>query len=355
MSRLIGVVAAQVAPIATQPEATFNKFAREVRVLAATMPSMDLYVFPELYLAAVGSWGDDYPPGYDARVAETIPGPLTDKLVNLARSVGKWLVPGSIFERTGDRVHNTALAIDPQGRIVTTYRKLFPWMPLETSVPGDAFSVFDIPQVGRFGMMICYDGWFPEVPRALAWLGAEVLLQPTLTKTVDRQQELVLARANAITNQAYVVSPNYGGLFGTGGSIVVDPEGHVLVQGGSGEEFLTQVIDLDRVTATREYGTAGLSRLWKQLRDVPPPAFPQYRDGFAAGEVMRGLGPLKGSSPLGNGRVHGSAAAPGVAEVPGVAAASSAAAVPEVASALGVGVAASSAAAGVAKGPRTES
>ena len=100
-------------------------------------------------------------------------------------------------------------------------------------VPGDAFSVFDIPQVGRFGMMICYDGWFPEVPRALAWLGAEVLLQPTLTKTVDRQQELVLARANAITNQAYVVSPNYGGLFGTGGSIVVDPEGHVLVQGGS--------------------------------------------------------------------------------------------------------------------------
>ena len=124
-----------------------------------------------------------------------------------------------------------------------------------------------------------------------------MLLQPTLTKTVDRQQELVLARANAITNQAYVISPNYGGLFGTGGSIVVDPEGHVLVQGGSGEEFLTQMIDLDRVTATREYGTAGLSRLWKQLRDVPPPAFPQYRDGFAAGEVMRGLGPLKGVQP----------------------------------------------------------
>jgi formamidase len=312
VSRVIGVVAAQVAPIATQPEATFEKFAREVRRLAATMPSMDLYVFPELYLAAVGSWGDEYPPGYDARVAEAIPGPLTDRLVNLARSVGKWLVPGSIYERTGDRVHNTALVIDPQGRIVTTYRKLFPWMPLETSVPGDSFSVFDIPGVGRFGMMICYDGWFPEVPRALSWLGAEVLLHPTLTKTVDRQQELVLARANAITNQAYVVNPNYGALFGTGGSVIVDPEGHVLVQGGAGEEFLTQMIDLDRVTTVREYGTAGLNRLWKQLRDVPPPVFPQYRDGFSAGEVMRGLGPLKGSSALGNGRLNTVAA---VAEV----------------------------------------
>ena len=312
MSRIIGVVAAQVAPIPTRPEATFDKFAREVRLLAATMPSMDLYVFPELYLTAVGSWGDEYPPGYDARVAETIPGPLTERLVNLARSVGKWLVPGSIFERTGERVYNTALAIDPQGRIVTTYRKLFPWMPLETSVPGEGFSVFDIPQVGRFGMMICYDGWFPEVPRALAWLGAEVILQPTLTKTIDREQELVLARANAITNQAYVVSPNYGALFGTGGSVIVDPEGHVMAQGGAGEEFLTQMIDLDRVTTTREYGTAGLNRVWKQLRDAPPLAFPQYRDGFGAGEVMRGLGPLKGASALGNRSVHRSTAGPGL-------------------------------------------
>ena len=45
--------------------------------------------------------------------------------------------------------------------IVATYRKLFPWLPLETSVPGDAFTVFDIPGAGRFGLMICYDGWYP--------------------------------------------------------------------------------------------------------------------------------------------------------------------------------------------------
>ena len=70
-------------------------------------------------------------------------------------------------------------------------------------------------------------------------MGAEVILQPTLTKTVDREQELVMARANAIVNQVYLVNPNYGGLFGTGRSVIVDPEGIVLATGGSGEELLT--------------------------------------------------------------------------------------------------------------------
>ena len=101
-----------------------------------------------------------------------------------------------------------------------------------------------------------------------------------------------MARANAIVNQLYLVNPNYGGLFGTGRSVIVDPEGVVLATGGSGEELLSQVIDLDRVRLVREYGTGGLSPMWKQLRDVPPPVFPVYRDGFAAGEVMRGLGPI---------------------------------------------------------------
>ena len=303
MSRPIGIVAAQVSPVPYDPLATFAKFAHEVRRIAGAMPSMDLYVFPELYLHAVGSWGDDWPARYDEQVAEPIPGPLTDRLCTLARQVGKWLVPGSIYERSELGIHNTALAISPQGEIVATYRKLFPWLPLETSVPGDTFTVFDIPGAGRFGLMICYDGWYPEVARTLAWMGAEVILQPTLTKTVDREQELVMARANAMVNQLYLVNPNYGGLFGTGRSVIVDPEGVVLATGGSGEDLLTQVIDLDRVRQVREYGTAGLSPMWKQLRDVPPPEFPVYRDGFAAGEVMRGLGPIgRRGSVLGSER-----------------------------------------------------
>lgn len=306
MSRAIGIVAAQVATVAFDPDATFAKFEREVRLLSVSLPQFDLYVFPELYLSAHGSWGYPYPPNYEKSVAQTIPGPLTDRICELARSVRRWIIPGSFYEREGSTIYNTAIAVDPSGRIVARYRKLFPWKPLESTTPGDEFAVFDIPDVGRFGLMICYDGWFPEVPRALAWLGAEAILQPTATTTIDRAQEIVLARANAIVNQLYVVNPNFGAMFGTGSSVVIDPEGMILAQAGSNEEFLTQVIDLDRVTTVREFGTAGQNRMWKQLRDLPVPNFPQYAAGFSAGRVMDALGPLVVRSALnGNGATAG--------------------------------------------------
>lgn len=292
MSRIIGVAAAQVAPVAGDVEATFAKFEREVRSLTTMAPSVDLYVFPELYLTGLGSFDSVTPPGYSAAVAEEIPGPLTERICALAAEVGKWLVPGSLFERNADGgIHNTALAISPEGEIVARYRKLFPWMPYERCVPGDEHVTFDIPGVGRFGLAICYDGWVPEIARTLAWMGAEVILQPTYTSTSDRPQELILGRANAIANQVYVVNPNIGKAFGTGRSIVVDPEGRVLAEGGTGEEFLTVFLDLDLVSTIREHGTAGLNAIWKQLRDAPPP-FPPADLGYRAGEVMRGLGPF---------------------------------------------------------------
>ncbi|WP_051787017.1 MULTISPECIES: carbon-nitrogen hydrolase family protein [Streptomyces] len=291
MSRILGVALAQVAPVTGDPQATFAKFSREVRSLKALSPSIDLVVFPELYLSAFGSFDARHPAGYLDRLAEPIPGPTTDAVCRLAVETGLWIVPGSIPERSAKGVHNTAVAISPQGEVVASYRKIFPWMPYETSVPGDTYVTFDIPQVGRFGLAICYDGWVPEIFRTLAWMGAEVIIQPTYTRTSDREQELVLARANAITNQVYVLNPNIGGLFGTGRSIATDPEGRVLAQGGAGEEFLTFHLDLDLVATTREHGTLGLNPLWKQLRDAPPP-FPPASEGYDKGPIMTGLGPL---------------------------------------------------------------
>ena len=291
MSRIIGLAAAQVAPVVNDPEATFAKFAAEVRALAALSPAAHLQVFPEYYLTGMGSFGTPMPAGYLERVAETVPGPLTDRIARLARATGKWIVPGSFVERDGHNLHNTAIAVSPDGEVVARYRKIFPWMPFETSVPGNEYVTFDIPDVGRFGLAICYDGWVPEIMRTLAWLGAEVVLQPTYTRTADRPHELILARANAIANQMYVVNPNVGAAFGTGSSIVVDPEGRVLAQGGTGEEFLTLFLDLDLVSTIREHGTAGLNTMWKQLRDCPPP-FPPALHGYDKGEVMRNLGPL---------------------------------------------------------------
>ena len=101
-------------------------------------------------------------------------------------------------------------------------------------------------------------------------MGAEVVLQPTLTTTSDRPAELVLARANAIANQLYVVNLNASTPAGLGRSLVVDPEGIVRVQAGEGEELVTDVIDLDAVTRVREHGLAGVSRMWEQLMRAGP-------------------------------------------------------------------------------------
>ena len=84
-----------------------------------------------------------------------------------------------------------------------------------------------------------------------------------------------------------------GGLMGTGRSLLVDPEGHILATGGEGEEYLNQVLDLDRVRTVREHGTYGMIRMWQQLRDAPPPPMPAYQEGFAAGAIMDGRGPLE--------------------------------------------------------------
>jgi formamidase len=292
MNRTIGVVAAQVAPVPYDREATFRSFEGHVRTLAAVFPNLELYVFPEVYLAALGSWNDGYPAGYVESVAEPIGGTLTQRVAELARSVRKWIVPGSVYEQADGTIYNTALVFSPDGELVATYRKLMPWMPYESTSPGKELVVFDIPDVGRFGLTICFDAWVPEITRNLAWMGAEVILQPTYTRTNDRELELVLTRANAIANQVYVVSPNYGGLMGTGRSLLVGPEGHTLALGGSGEEYLNQVLDIGRVDTVRQHGTFGMIRMWQQLRDVPPPPFPAYEQGFAAGPIMRGLGPL---------------------------------------------------------------
>ncbi|MFI0975478.1 carbon-nitrogen hydrolase family protein [Streptomyces sp. NPDC021093] len=263
--RTLAVAAVQTTPVTYDLEATWQRYAGQVRALRDTFPHVQLAVAPELMLAAEA-------PLLEARAewmreaAVTVPGPLTDRLCALARETGLWLVPGSLYERAADgRVHNTAVTISPQGEIVATYRKIFPWQPYEHTEPGSEFVVFDLPGIGRAGLAICYDGSFPETARQLAWLGAEVIIQPTLTTTRDREMELVCARANAWTNQVYVLNLNAADPAGVGTSVIVDPEGIVRQQAGPGEEVLVDVLDLDAVTRVRTYGSAGINRPWEQL------------------------------------------------------------------------------------------
>ncbi len=275
--RPLSIAALQTAPAERDPDATLELAAQRIRAVRRAVPHVQLVLLPELHLAAPPSILEEHS-GYAAQVAVPVPGATTDALAQVARESAVWLVPGSVYERAdGGRIHNTALAFSPGGDLVATYRKVFPWQPHEASSPGSEFVTFDIPRVGRLGLAICYDGSFPETFRQLAWMGAEVVLQVNLTATSDRQQEVVMARANAIFNQLYVVSLNASEPAGVGRSLVVDPEGLVRVSAGSGVELLTDVIDLDAVERVRRFGTAGVSRMWEQLlREGPGIELPMY-------------------------------------------------------------------------------
>jgi formamidase len=260
------VLSFQARPVAFDPSATFKKLERETAMARRSFPEAGLLFWPELYLSGEDPFTGKEPHGFIKEVAVSIPGPLTEQLADLARSAAVYLAPGSVYERDGDSIYNTALVFSPTGELVARHRKLFPWQPWETTTPGKHVTLFDIPQ-GRVGLMTCYDGWFPEVARALALKGAELILQPSLTTTPDRDEEMVLARANAIVNQCYVLNPNAATTMGGGRSIGVDPEGHVLFEGGSGEEMFLEPIDLGRSAYVREHGTRGLNRMLQQLRE----------------------------------------------------------------------------------------
>src|SRR3546814_358154 len=163
---------------------------------------------------------------------------------------------------------------------------MFPFAPYERGVaPGSEFVVFDVPGAGRFGVSICYDMWFPETTRSLASLGAEVILHPTLTNTIDRDAELAIARASAATNQCYFVDINVAGALGVGRSVICGPGGEVIHQAGSGREVIAFEVDFAHVRRCRERGWQGLGQPLKSFRDSTV-AFPAYGAAAAPSDAL---------------------------------------------------------------------
>lgn len=267
--RPLAVAAMQIAPQPGDVGGTWKRFSDQVRGIRRTFPQVQLVVAPELHLSAVDQLLDEQAGDPESSAAK-IPGPLTEALGELAAETGLWICPGSVYEQAGGTVYNTAVVVAPSGELVAKYRKCFPWQPYETSTPGTEFVVFDLPGTARIGLAICYDGSFPETFRQLAWMGAEVVLHPTLTPTRDRDLELVVARANAIFNQIYVINVNAAGPHGLGQSLIVDPEGIVRQQAGPNEEIMIDVLDLDAVTRVHRFGTFGLNRTWDQMDSHGP-------------------------------------------------------------------------------------
>ena len=230
--------------------------------------------------------------GPSAAKAQPLPGPAERAFQEIAAKHGIWLLNGSMFEAHEGKVYNTASVFDPAGKVVARYRKVFPFLPYEAGVQaGDSFCIFDVPEVGRFGVLICYDMWFPETARSLAAMGAEVILHPMMTTTIDRDIELAIAVATAAQQQCYVFEVNGVGDGGVGQSIVVDPDAVTVHRAGSCEEIIPVEIDLARVRRSRCVGVRGLGQTLKSFRNCVA-RFPAYEKRSDGSDFLGGLGDL---------------------------------------------------------------
>lgn len=254
--------------------------ARRLDLLMYLYPWVEMVVFSEL--AAHGP---------NLASAQEINGPNDQAFAEMARKHKIWLVPGSYFEKRDGRIYNMTPVLNPAGEIVARYRKMFPFAPYEQGVTsGDEFCVFDVPNVGRFGVAICYDIWFPEIARTLTSMGAEVIINPVLAHFVDRQADLVIAQATGAMFQSYVFHINglYAG--GNGYSRVIDPAGRVLHDGSVMDELIPVEVDLDLVRRQRERGLLGMGQVLKSFRDRAV-KFDVYGRDFDHG-YLNSLGPL---------------------------------------------------------------
>lgn len=232
-------------------------------------------------------------------LAEPIPGPTSDRLGALAAELGVVLV-GSIFERRMNGVyHNTAVVFERDGSIAGTYRKMH--IPDDPGfyekfyfTPGDAFrndgqsgfTPIDT-SVGRLGVLVCWDQWYPEAARLMALAGAEVLIYPTAIgwdvtdDPAERERQLeawvTVQRGHAVANNLPVVAPNRigtepdptgqgDGILFWGNSFICGPQGEFLARADDhSESVLSATLDRARSEAIR--------RIWPHFRDRRIDAF----------------------------------------------------------------------------------
>ena len=205
-------------------------------------------------------------------IAESIPGPTTDRICQVAKENQVVIVAGVFERRTAGVFHNTAIVIETDGSILGTYRKMhIPDDPYFYEkfyfTPGDlGFQSFQT-SVGNVGVCICWDQWFPEAARLTAMQGAEILVYPTAigwqapekeqfgAAQVDAWQTMM--RSHAIANGVYVVAPNRVGVEQNiefwGASFVVDPYGCVIAKAGQEAETIQADCDLSLIETARTH------------------------------------------------------------------------------------------------------
>ena len=253
-------------------EDNLSTIEQEIDLVKKRFPWVQMVVLPELCTYAANT-----------KMAVQLPGEVENCYRQAALKNDIWLIPGSIYERRDDSIYNTAPVINPAGEVIARYNKQYPFLPYEKNVEGsDNFVVFEVPGVGKVGLIICYDIWFPEIIRQLAWMGAEAIIVPTLTNTIDRDVELAISRANAVTNQLYFFSLNSAGRLGCGQSVVVGPDGTIIHQSLTSRDIIAVELDFNHVRRVRERGLHGLGQTLKSFRDANI-SYPVYQEGSGAG------------------------------------------------------------------------
>ena len=272
---------------ANHGDAEANLAVIESRVAEAAAQGARLVLLQELHN---GAYFCQHESVDEFDLAEPIPGPSTGRLGALAKQHGVVIV-GSLFERRAAGLyHNTAVVLEKDGSLLGKYRKMH--IPDDPGfyekfyfTPGDlGFRPVDT-SVGRLGVLVCWDQWYPEAARLMALAGAELLLYPTAIgwDPDDRQDEqlrqrdawVLSHRGHAVANGLPVLScnrvghepsplasPRHAGASGIrfwGNSHVLGPQGEFIAEAGTEPTLLVCEVDLQRSEQVR--------RIWPFLRD----------------------------------------------------------------------------------------
>ncbi|WP_341582125.1 carbon-nitrogen hydrolase [Marinobacter metalliresistant] len=275
---------------ACSPDKAASLAATEKLVREAAANGADLIILQELHATLYFCQTEDTSV---FELAESIPGPTSQRLSDLALELDIVLV-GSIFERRMNGVyHNTAVVFEKDGSMAGLYRKMH--IPDDPGfyekfyfTPGDAqfndgrsgFTPIDT-SVGRLGVLVCWDQWYPEAARLMALAGAEILIYPTaigwdVTDEPDEQARQLEAwvsvqRGHAVANNLPVVAPNRvgtepdpsgqsDGIRFWGNSFICGPQGEFLARADDSSECILAVtLDRNRSESVR--------RIWPYLRD----------------------------------------------------------------------------------------
>ncbi|MFI1169477.1 carbon-nitrogen hydrolase family protein [Streptomyces sp. NPDC020801] len=223
-------------------------------------------------------------------VDELSSGALCEPLRDRARELGIHLVWGA-YGRGDERgvVYNSAVLAGPDGQVLGVYHKTHPFGPELRDrggwvTPGDRVTVVDT-DLGRIGMIICFDGDFPELSRVQAVRGAEILCRPSaLLRSVDLWE--LTCRARAYDNHVYVIGANAtgadpAGVLYFGNSMIVTPGAEVVARGSSHESWVSARLDPSRALAALTPGS-NVPQVFDHLRDRNLALLRHYADDLTA-------------------------------------------------------------------------